>query len=171
MISSVQLVVSEYVAFDVYNPILSVDAVMPRHDEQRAILSSLPLEVLLYFNQWFSSCFFALTVSTYAYKGWRYYYPSWALELEVSLTILYGVVEMMRLFLASKGNKAEQINPLAMSLGLAVPVILLYAFSLALQTYVLRLDVIMAVIGLVFVGLEGLLSVGTAVSFYHAFRG
>lgn len=40
-------------------------------------------QVLLYFNQWFSSCFFALTVSTYAYKGWRYYYPSWALELEV----------------------------------------------------------------------------------------
>ncbi|CAM9183049.1 unnamed protein product [Ectocarpus fasciculatus] len=144
---------------------------MPRQDEQRAILSSLPLEVLLYFNQWFSSCFFALTVCTYAYKGWRYYYPSWALELEVSLTILYGAVEMMRLFLASKGNKAEQINPLAMSLGLSVPVILLYAFSLALQTYVLRLDVIMAVIGLVFVGLEGLLSVGTAVSFYHAFRG
>ncbi len=57
------------------------------------------------------------------------------------------------------------------SLGLAVPVTLLYVFSLALQTYVLRLDVIVAVIGLVFVGFEGLLSVGTAVSFYHAFRG
>ena len=57
------------------------------------------------------------------------------------------------------------------SLGLAVPIILLYAFSLALQTYVLRLDVIVAIIGLVFVGFEGLLSIGTAVSFYHAFRG
>ncbi|CAN0004272.1 unnamed protein product [Ectocarpus sp. 13 AM-2016] len=136
-----------------------------------AVMRRTVQQVLLYFDQWFSSCFFAVTISTYAYKGWRYFYPSWALELEVSLTILYGVVEMMRLFLASKGNKAEQTNPLAMSLGLAVPVILLYAFSLALQTYVLRLDVIMAVIGLVFVGLEGLLSVGTAVSFYHAFRG
>lgn len=31
-----------------------------------------------------------------------------------SLMFLYGVVEMMRLFLASKGNKAEQINPLVM---------------------------------------------------------
>eukprot|EP00903_Cladosiphon_okamuranus_P011515 g10843.t1 len=78
---------------------------------------------------------------------------------------------MMRLFLASKGNKAEQLNPLVMSLGLAVPIVLLYAFSLALQTYVLRLDVIVAVIGLVFVGFEGLLSVGTAVSLYNAFRG
>lgn len=63
------------------------------------------------------------------------------------------------------------ILPTNRSLGLAVPIILLYAFSLALQTYVLRLDVIVAIIGLVFVGSEGLLSVGTAVSFYHAFRG
>lgn len=52
-----------------------------------------------------------------------------------------------------------------------MPVTLLYAFTLALQTYVLRLDVIVATIGLVFVGFEGLISVGTVVSFYHAFRG
>ncbi|CAM9844500.1 unnamed protein product [Laminaria digitata] len=144
---------------------------MPRPDEQKEILSSLPLEVFLYFNGWFSSCFFSLAICTYAYKARHYYYPSGALELEISLLFLYGVVEMMRLCLASKGNKAEQINPLAMSLGLAVPVILVYAFILSLQTYVLRLDIIVAVIGLVFVGLEGLLSVGTAISFYHAFRG
>lgn len=31
-----------------------------------------------------------------------------------SMTFLYGAVEMIRLFLASKGNKAEQINPLVM---------------------------------------------------------
>ncbi|CAM9221019.1 unnamed protein product [Scytosiphon promiscuus] len=148
---------------------------MPRPDEQRAILSSLPLEVLLYFDQWFSWCFLALAICTHAYKAWRYYYPDGALELEIRrelhLMFLYGAVETMRLFLASKGNKAEQINPLMMSLGLAVPVTFLYAFNMALQTYVLRLDVIVAVIGLVFVGLEGLLSVGTATSFYRAFRG
>lgn len=57
------------------------------------------------------------------------------------------------------------------SLGLAVPVVLLYAYSLSLQTYVLRLDVIVAAIGLAFVGFEGLLGVGTALSFYQAFRG
>lgn len=48
---------------------------------------------------------------------------------------------------------------------------LLYAYSLSLQTYVLRLDVIVSIVGLVFVGFEGLLSVGTAFSFYRAFRG
>lgn len=40
-------------------------------------------QVLLYFNQWFSTCFFALAICTYAYKAWRYYYPSGALELEI----------------------------------------------------------------------------------------
>lgn len=57
------------------------------------------------------------------------------------------------------------------SLGLAIPVVLLYAYVLSLQTYVLRLDIIVATVGLVFVALESLLSVGTAVSLYHAFRG
>ncbi|CAM9228589.1 unnamed protein product [Ascophyllum nodosum] len=144
---------------------------MARQGEQRAILSSLPLEVLLYFNRWFSASFFVLAMCTYVYKGWRFYYPVGALELEISTTFLYALVETMRLFLASKGNKAEQINPLAMSLGLAAPVVLLYAYSLSLQTYVLRLDVIVATIGLVFVGSESLLSVGTAYHFYRAFRG
>ncbi|CAM9116009.1 unnamed protein product [Sphacelaria rigidula] len=144
---------------------------MPRSNEGRTILSSLPLEVILYFNRWFSMFFFAMTLCTYAYKARHFYYPGGALGVEISLTFLYAVVEILRLFLASKGNKAEQINPLVTSLGLAIPVVLLYAYSLSLQTYVLRLDVIVAVIGLAFVGFEGLLGVGTAISFYQAFRG
>lgn len=40
-------------------------------------------QVLLYFNGWFSSCFFSLTICTYGYKAWHYYYPSGALELEI----------------------------------------------------------------------------------------
>lgn len=64
-----------------------------------------------------------------------------------------------------------RIEKSSRSLGLAVPVTFFYAYSLSLQMYVLRLDVIVAIIGLVFVGFEGFLSVVTALSFYRAFRG
>lgn len=57
------------------------------------------------------------------------------------------------------------------SLGLAVPSAFFYAYSVSLQMYVLRLDVIVGFIGIVFVGFEGILSVVTALSFYRAFRG
>ncbi|CAM9149169.1 unnamed protein product [Discosporangium mesarthrocarpum] len=144
---------------------------MSRPEDSRAILSSLPLQILLYFNGWFSCFFFALAVCTYVYKDWRYYYPSGALELEISTIVVFAVVEAVRIFLASKGNKTEQINPLLMSLGLAVPVVLVYIYNLALQTYVLRLDVIVAVVGLIFVSFESFLSVAAALSFYNAFRG
>lgn len=50
-------------------------------------------QVLLYFNGWFSSCFFSLAICTYAYKAWHYYYPSGALELE-----LRWVEEMVAFF-------------------------------------------------------------------------
>ncbi|CAM9362212.1 unnamed protein product [Choristocarpus tenellus] len=144
---------------------------MSRYEDSRAILSSLHLQVLLYFNGWFSSFFCGFAICTYVYKSWRYYYPSGTLEMEVSFIFLFAVVEHCRLFLATKGNKTEQINPLLMSLSLAVPVIILYVYCLALQVYVLRLDVILSVIGIVFVTCEGILSLGTAVSFYNSFRG
>lgn len=49
------------------------------------MVSLLVPQVLLYFNRWFSSCFFALAICTYAYKAWSYHYPAGALELEVRL--------------------------------------------------------------------------------------
>ncbi|KAG5187688.1 hypothetical protein JKP88DRAFT_178689 [Tribonema minus] len=87
------------------------------------------------------------------------------------MVFVYAVLQATRVFMASKGNKTETLEPLAASALLAAPVALLYAYALALQTYVLQLDVVLAAIGLVFVGLETLLSATTAVAFYNAFRG
>lgn len=72
----------------------------------------------------------------------------------------------MRHYVVEYGNEKT-----SRSLGLAVPAAFFYAYSLSLQMYVLRLDVIVGIIGLVFVGFEGFLSVVTALSFYRAFRG
>jgi len=49
--------------------------------------------------------------------------------------------------------------PLFFSLILAAPVILFHVYYLRLQTYVLRLDVIVQAIALAFVGAEALLSI------------
>eukprot|EP00953_Heterococcus_sp_UTEX-ZZ885_P021482 11973-Heterococcus_DN1.PRE.4 len=67
----------------------------------------------------------------------------------------------IRLFFASKGNKTEITGPLISAGVLGAVVALAYVYSLALQTYVLKLDVVLASIGLVFVGLQTLLSLGT----------
>tara|TARA_B110000977_G_C10710971_1_gene351263 strand:+ start:279 stop:578 length:300 start_codon:yes stop_codon:yes gene_type:complete len=85
-------------------------------------------------------------------------YPPTALGWEVSFIFLYAIVEMIRLFQASKGNKTEQIRPLFWSLLLSISVIIANAYYIDMQTYVMRVDVILNVVSLSFVGLEFVLS-------------
>lgn len=59
---------------------------------------------------------------------------------------------------ASKGNKTEQIPPLFWSLLLSISVITANAYYIDMQTYVMRVDVILNVVSLSFVGLEFILS-------------
>ena len=144
---------------------------MRRPEESRAILSSLSLQIAIFFNGWFSLLFVLLSLALYVYKDVQYFYPKSGAAIEVSCVFLYALCETMRLFLASKGNKTEQINPLIASIVLAVPVIVAHVYFISLQTYVLRVDIIINAIGLVFVGIECLLGALAAMSFYSAFRG
>jgi len=67
---------------------------------------------------------------------YRFYYPPSAIEWEVSMVFLLSLIDASRRALTSRGNKTEQLKPLAWSIGLAVPVVVGYAFFLDLQTYV-----------------------------------
>jgi len=92
------------------------------------------------------------------HSGFYLPYPPTALGWEVSFIFLYAIVEMIRLFQASKGNKTEQIRPLFWSLLLSISVIIANAYYIDMQTYVMRVDVILNVVSLSFVGLEFVLS-------------
>ena len=69
---------------------------------------------------------------------------------------------------ATRGNKTESIVPLFFSLILTAPIIIFHAYYISLQVYVLRLDVIIQAIALVFVGVEALLSLYTISAFSKA---
>ena len=58
---------------------------------------------------------------------------------------------------ASRGNRLESAGPLLFSLCLSAPVVIFHVYYLQLQTYVLRLDVVLQAIALAFVGVEVLL--------------
>jgi hypothetical protein len=64
----------------------------------------------------------------------------------------------------------ELMSPLLLSLALSIPIVVLHAYYISLQTYVLRLDVIVNAIALVFVGWEALFGVLAAASFWRAAR-
>uniref|UniRef100_UPI00358EF521 transmembrane protein 216-like isoform X3 n=1 Tax=Myxine glutinosa TaxID=7769 RepID=UPI00358EF521 len=91
------------------------------------VLSSVPLQVLLYLNSYYFAFFFIAEILMFVYKAW-------------------------------KGNLTERRVPLTLALGLAVPCVLLSLYLLLWQTYVLRAEVIISSILLVFLGFEAVLS-------------
>ncbi len=70
--------------------------------------------------------------------------------------------------IASKGNKLESSANVLFSLLLAAPVLVFHIYFIWLQTYVLRLDVIIQAIALAFVVVECVFSAVAVVNFSKA---
>jgi len=122
-----------------------------------ATFSNLPLQVLVYFNGWYDVVYVAIMLVLYIWKASALPYPGelgGMLALEICLVLLLGVLEYCRLFLASRGNKTERPTPLLFSCVVALPCVYLFFYFIFQQIYVTRLDLILGLIGIVFLGLE-----------------
>lgn len=92
-------------------------------------------------------------------------YTQAGFALECVLLGLYILIEPIRLSLATWGNRSGVAIPLYTSIGLGCIVTVYYAFQLALQSFVLKIDLALAGAGLCFVGSQLILSVLTVLGF------
>jgi transmembrane protein 216 len=122
--------------------------------------SSLPLEILIYFNWHYAVLFFVLNILLYVYKAVVYYYPSQYLGWEMTAVFMYFAIEIVRLMIGSKGNKTSDTQSVITFWVLTVPILVYHSYLLDLQTYVMRVDLVLNGIGIFFVALEFLLSIG-----------
>ncbi|XP_051941007.1 transmembrane protein 216 isoform X4 [Hippocampus zosterae] len=123
------------------------------------ILSSTPLQVLLYLNCWYFAAFFLATILMFIYKGLLLPYPASNLILDVALLFLFLGLEILRIFYGWKGNLCEHAVTTAVSLFLLLPCITLSAYFLFLQSLVLRLEFLLGLVLLGFYSLQFLLSI------------
>ncbi|KAJ1417692.1 hypothetical protein B484DRAFT_400722 [Ochromonadaceae sp. CCMP2298] len=136
----------------------------------RTGFSSLPLQMMLYFSNHFTPLFFILNILLYTYKATQYFFPGRLLGWELTTVFMFLLIDGTRLILASKGNKTSTIPPLVSSLVLAMPMIVLHAYYISLQTYILRIDIVLNSIALVLLGSETILSVMVFLNIYLASR-
>ena len=140
------------------------------------MLSNLPLQIFLYFNGWYDAIYVAIMLALFVWKGTSLPYPGelgGIFALEVCLIFLFAVIEWSRIFLASRGNKTERATPLIIAVILSFPSAYLFFYYLYQQVYVTRLDLILSVIGLGFIGIElviALLVIVTLCKFGRALR-
>ncbi|XP_019726599.1 transmembrane protein 216 isoform X2 [Hippocampus comes] len=123
------------------------------------ILSSTPLQVLLYLNCWYFAAFFLANILMFIYKGLLLPYPTSNLILDVALLVLFLGLEILRIFYGWKGNLCEHAVTMAVSLFLLLPCITLSAYFLFLQSMVLRLEFLLGLVLLGFYSLQFLLSI------------
>ncbi|KAJ8254958.1 hypothetical protein GJAV_G00199310 [Gymnothorax javanicus] len=135
---------------------------------KNVILSSAPLQVLLHLNGWYFAALFIAEVLMFAYKGILLPYPTANLILDIVLLFLYLGLEILRLFYGQKGNLCERTLALGLSMALLVPCTVLSVYYLLLQTFVLRLELVLNAVLLCFYSLELLLSLIAISSFARA---
>jgi len=116
--------------------------------------SSLPVQVLIFFNWHFLGFFFFINLGLFTYKSAKYYYPSTYLGWDIAIDFLYLIVESTRLLLASKANKTSSVSAMTASMMLGIPILVAHSYYITLQTYVLRVDVVINAIAFILVGLE-----------------
>ncbi|XP_067849874.1 transmembrane protein 80-like isoform X1 [Heptranchias perlo] len=124
-----------------------------------AVLSSMPLQMVYYFNVFYYSFYFLATFLMVIYKSQVFSFPDGNLARDLVLLILMVILEVIRLYLGFKGNLIEEAVPIVISLVLTIGSVMLSMYFLLWQTYVLKADVIINAILLLTYGLEGVLEI------------
>lgn len=118
--------------------------------------SSSMLQVLIFLSWHFMFFFFILNLCLFTYKSVSYYYPGYYLGWEIFSIFMYLFLEYCRLLFLSKGNKTITSANLAWSIFFSIPIFVLYGYYLDLQTYVLRVDIVINSVGFFFLIAETL---------------
>mmetsp|Transcript_22428 Transcript_22428/g.37505 ORF Transcript_22428/g.37505 Transcript_22428/m.37505 type:complete len:149 (-) Transcript_22428:146-592(-) len=134
----------------------------------RQVLTSLPLEILYYFGGLYGLLYFVLVFFIFIYKGVELPYPDGHYGMEFAYLFCWGLVEPIRLFFGSKGNKTETASPLLWNVILTAPTIALHIFYMLGQTYVLHIEQFLNGMAVAFQGLQAIIGILTLVSFQNA---
>ncbi|XP_059831588.1 transmembrane protein 216-like isoform X4 [Hypanus sabinus] len=132
-------------------------------------LALTPLEILLNLNSWYYAAYLVAEILLFIYKSLLLPYNPANLVLDLVMLFLYLGVEVIRIFFGSKGNLSQRKVPLTISLVLLGPSTIMAIYYMLLQTYVLRLEVTINAILLVFYFFElvlccvGLMSFSSAI--------
>lgn len=83
-----------------------------------AVRSLLPLQILLYLNQWYYIFWLIIESLCFVFKGQTLPFSSGVLAGEIILFIFLFFLDMFRIFFATKGNLTERIFGIVVSMVL-----------------------------------------------------
>lgn len=87
------------------------------------VRSLLPLQILLYLNQWYDLFWILIEALAFVFKGQTLPFASGVLAGEIILFIVLFLVDMFRIHFATKGNLTERVFGMIISLVITLPCI------------------------------------------------
>lgn len=113
-------------------------------------MPNLGLASITFFNYYFYCMLSFFVAAMYIYKVVNLPYPMDNVASEIAIFIFLGAIQKMRLYLGKKGNLTDSWPPMLASLLLTAPALLGVLYIRLWQTYVLRFEVILVSIELIF---------------------
>ncbi|XP_030646349.1 transmembrane protein 80-like [Chanos chanos] len=128
-------------------------------------LSSVLLQMLLYFSAFYFLFYFLSSLGLIIYKCQVLSYPDDNLVLDLGLLFLLAVLEVLRVYWGMRGNLQESEGYVGASLISTVATVLLAVYFTVWQSYVLRADLIISSILLCVYGVTGVFGLITLARF------
>ena len=88
-----------------------------------AVRSSLPLQILLYLNQWYYIFWLLIEALVFVFKGQTLPFADGVLGGEIALFIILYFVDLFRIYYTTKGNLTERNFGLVVGLLVTLPCI------------------------------------------------
>lgn len=98
--------------------------------------ASLPLQILLYFDQLYCLFYFIIAFVLYIYKGYTLTYPRSAIGAEIVGVLFFAIYQYLRVLLGNVANRTETGKTMLWFVALTIPSIVAGIFYIRLQTYV-----------------------------------
>lgn len=127
--------------------------------------SSVLFQIMTFFHLWYLVIFTLAEVAIYIFKFFYLPYPGSYAAWDITILVLALLLELLRIQTGRNGNLTERQLPVAACFFLTIPCILAAIYVLLWQTYILRIELILSIIMLVFHGTEALFCVILAIGF------
>jgi hypothetical protein len=117
------------------------------------VRSSVVFEIFLTINRWSLLVWLLVESLSFVYKNATIIYPNQGLIAgEIILMLSVFFVDLFRILLGSISNRTENILLSAITIILTIAVFFGYLYFVAWQLFVIRAELIMTIIALVFTG-------------------
>jgi len=106
-------------------------------------------QTMIEFHYIFTIIYFLATIALFIYKIHFFHFPPSSCSVEICSLVFYFFVQLARFYLGDLGNRTEQSIFLLFNLIFGAGILFTYVYFLVLQTFVLRIEFILNLVGIV----------------------